>query len=193
MFVPSTWEGEKRFIYKFVCPGNTISPILKRLFILNSLDKSWNVDPDKLCGEKHTFIAYNNYAGSFEVSNTTGKMLKYNFTHGTGGSSSLAWEWEIQEKFFEANNIKPHWLNCNFTWGSLNQSTGKWNGGVGMIQRDEADYAIFDYSGTYSRSKVASIAPANMYVLRYWLTRHPKPLSPTWNLIGLLTKVIISK
>ena len=30
-------------------------------------------------------------------------MLKYNFTHQTGGSA-LAWEWEIQEKFIEANN-----------------------------------------------------------------------------------------
>ena len=190
MFVPLTWEVEKSSFYKFVCAGNQMSTVIKRLFVLNG--KSWNMDQEELCGEKHTHIAYNNYARQFEVSETTGKMVKYNFTHETGGGM-LPWEWEIQEKFFESNNIKPLWFNCNFTWGSLNQSTGKWTGGIGMIQRDEVDYALFDYAGTYARSKVASISPGNQYSVRFWLTRHPKQLSPTWNLLLLLTKVLCKK
>ena len=42
----------------------------------------------------------------------------------------------------------------NYTWGSVNKTTGLWSGGVGMIQRDEADYAIRGFGGTHARSKV---------------------------------------
>ena len=193
MFVPLTWEGENQFHYKFVCPGNaeSFTAVYERLFVRKTIDIVLNLDPDELCGKTHAYIAYNNLAKQFEVSDLTGEMLKYNFTHETGGSK-ISWEWEIQEAFFESNNIKPHWYNCNFTWGRLNHSTGKWNGGVGMIQRDEVDYAIFDYAGTYGRSKIASIAPGQDHKTHHWLTRYPKQLSPTWNLLGLLTKVIFS-
>ena len=191
MFVPKTLEGENHFHYKFVCPGNAMSATHNRLFVRESRNMILNLNLDELCGETHAYVAYNNLAKQFEVSDVTGEMLKYNFTHETGGSK-ISWEWEIQEAFFESNNIKPHWFNSNFTWGRLNQSTGKWDGGVGMIQRDEVDYAIFDYAGTYGRSKVASIAPGQDHKTHHWLTRYPKQLSPTWNLLGLLTKVILS-
>ena len=191
MFVPKTFEGENHFHYKFVCPGNAMSATHNRLFVRESRNMILNLNLDELCGETHAYVAYNNLAKQFEVSDVTGEMLKYNFTHETGGSK-ISWEWEIQEAFFESNNIKPHWYNCNFTWGRLNQSTGKWDGGVGMIQKDEVDYAIFDYAGTYGRSKVASIAPGQDHKTHHWLTRYPKQLSPTWNLLGLLTKVILS-
>ena len=100
-------------------------------------------------------------------------------------------EWETQKAFFETNNIKPIWLNANYTWGTLNYTTGQWSGAVGMIQRDEADYAIWGFSGTYARSKVAAFSQTN-YKPLYWLTRYPLELPPTWNLLGLFTKGCIS-
>ena len=106
---------------------------------------------------------------------------------------NVAWEWEIQEAFFETNNIQPTWLNCYYTWGTLNYTTGQWSGAVGMIQRDEADYAIFGFAGTYGRSKVAAFSPGINYVPQHWLTRYPLELPPTWNLLGLFTKEYISQ
>ena len=105
---------------------------------------------------------------------------------------NVAFEWEIQSAFFETNNIKPTWLNANYNWGTLNYTTGQWSGATGMIQRDEADYAIAFFATTYGRSTVAAFAPAN-YMPLHWLTRYPLELPPTWNLLGLFTKGYISQ
>ena len=70
------------------------------------------------------------------------------------GYTPVAREWVVEEAFFRLNNIQPHWFNCHYTWGSVNKTTGLWSGGVGMIQRDEADYAIRGFGGTHARSKV---------------------------------------
>ena len=101
---------------------------------------------------------------------------------------NVAFEWEIQAAFFETNNIKPTWLNANYNWGTLNYTTGQWSGAVGMIQRDEADYALFNFGVTYARSKVAAFSPGINYNKQSWFTRYPQELSPTWNLLGLFTK-----
>ena len=106
---------------------------------------------------------------------------------------NIAWEWEIQKAFFATNNIKPIWLNANYTWGTLNETTAQWSGAVGMIQRDEADYAISGFAGTYARSKVAALSPGIEYLPLHWLTRYPLELPPTWNLFGLFTKGYISQ
>ncbi len=106
---------------------------------------------------------------------------------------NIAFEWETQAAFFQFNNITPNWFNANYTWGTRNITTGQWSGAVGMIQRDEADYAIFGFSGTYPRSKVAAFSPGTNYAPYYWLTRYPVELSPTWNLLGLFTKAMKSQ
>ena len=147
-----------------------------------------------MCKEKHVVVAYNNEPFEpfgFEVSHTTGKMVEYP-VRPYMRYWSMAYEYEIQAAFFETNNIKPTWLNANYTWGTLNYTTGQWSGAVGMIQRDEADYAIFDFVGTYGRSKVAAFSSTNYYP-QHWLTRYPLELSPTWNLLGLFTKENISQ
>ena len=71
----------------------------------------------------------------------------------------------------------------------LNETTGQWNGAVGVIQRVEADYAIAGFAGTYGRSKVAAFSPGVEYAPYHWLTRYPQELTPMWNLFGLFTKV----
>ena len=105
----------------------------------------------------------------------------------------MAHEWEVQEKFLVSNNIKPKWINANFTWGTLNHTTGQWSGAMGLIQKDEADYALFEFSCTHPRSKVAECSPGILYSPLHWLTRYPRELSPTWNLLGLFNKEYIHK
>ena len=84
-------------------------------------------------------------------------------------------------------------FNANRNWGTLNYTTGQWSGAVGMIQRDEADYAIWGFAGTYGRSKVAAFSQGINYNPQHWLTRYPLELPPTWNLLGLFTKGHISQ
>ena len=185
MFVPLTHTGVKGWIFNFVCPGNAMSATHERLLLLKSATVNRNLGFDEVCKEKHVYVGYNNEQGWFGVSK--GKLEKlplktYVRYH------SIAQEPEIQELFFKSYNITPHWINCNFTWGTLDYTTGQWSGGVGLIQRDEADYALHGYAGTYGRSKVAAFSPGTSYMPFHWLTRYPLKLAPVWNLIGLFTK-----
>ena len=181
----------KGWIFNLVCPGNAVSASHKGLLLLKNVTNSRKLGFDDVCQEKHVSIAYNNEANNFVLSNTTGEMVKYP-AQPFVSFVNIAYEWEIQATFFESNNIKPHWLNANYTWGSLNETTGQWSGALGMIQRDEADYAIYGFGHTYARSKVAVLSLVDCSP-RYWLTRYPKELSPTWNLFGLFTKGYISQ
>ena len=186
VFVPLTHDGVKGWIFHLVCPGNAMSVPHERLLLLKNATVNRNLGFDDVCKEKHVYFAYNNEEGAFEINNVTGEMVKYPVNPYVS-YAGIAWEWEIQGAFFEYHNIKPQWINCNFTWGTLNYTTGQWSGAVGLIQRDEADYAIAGFAGTYARSKVAAFVATNYQPL-HWLTRYPLELPPTWNLLGLFTK-----
>ena len=153
-----------------------------------------NLGFDDVCSEKHVIVAYNNDY-NFKVSNITGELVKeekfpFQIKLNYG---NVAWEWEVQEAFFEFYNIKPRWINANYSWGWLDNVTNTWTGAVGMIERDEADYALWGFSGTYERSKVAAFSPGIDYAPKHWLTRYPLELPPTWNLVRLFTKGYISR
>ena len=163
----------------------------EKLLLLKNATVNWNLGFGEVCIEKHVIVAYNN-GGPFAVSRITGNMLKWQVRPYVS-FSIIAWEWEIQEAFFATNNIKPIWVNNNDIWGTLNYTTGLWSGAVGMIQRDEADYAVCCFSGTYARSKVAAFSPGVNFYPLYWLTRYPLEIPPTWNLLGLFTKEYISQ
>ena len=158
----------------------------ERLLLLKNATVNRNLGFDDVCKEKQVYVAYNNEVEVFEVSNVTGEMRKPPVAP-IVSYYSVAWEWEMQEAFFKYNNITPQWINANYTWGTLNYTTGQWSGAVGMIQRDEVDYAIWGFAGTYARSKVAAFS-ATIYAQLHWLTRYPLELPPTWNLLGLFTK-----
>ena len=159
------------------------------------LQKSATVNRDlgfgEVCKEKHAIVAYNNDHEFFEI--LKGEMVTSGWTYGVQPfvkyGRPVAWEWEIQAAFFKSNNITPHWIYCNYDWGTLNETTGQWSGAVGQIQRDEADYAIFGFAGTHPRSKVAAFSPGTNYIPYHWLTRYPQELTPMWNLLGLFTEV----
>ena len=135
-----------------------------------------------MCKEKHVIINYDYVPGSIEVNNITGKMVEWPLKPFVS-YWSMAGEWEVQAAFFETNNIKPTWINNNFTIFGSND----------MIERDEADYAICCFSGTYEGSKQTAYSPGIDYLPYYWLTRYPLELPPTWNLVKLFTKGYISR
>ena len=172
------------------CPGNAMSVSHGGLLLLKNATVNRNLGFDDVCNEKHVLVAYNNEPGWFEVSKITGEMVEYPVDP-IMGYFKTADEWEIQKAFFESYEIKPIWFNAHYNWGRLNYTTGQWSGAVGMIQRDEADYALWGFSLTYGRSKVAAFSP-KYYSPKHWLTRYPLELPPTWNLLGLFTKGYIS-
>ena len=157
------------------------------LLLLKSATVNRNLGFDEVCKEKHVYIAYNNEPGMFEVNSTTGEMVRYQEWR-IVSYWNVAWEWEIQAAFFKYNNITPHWINANYSWGTLNYTTGQWDGAVGLIQRDEADYAIWGYIATYDVAMVGDFFPGTDYRPHHYLTRYPLEFPPTWNLLGLFTK-----
>ena len=42
-------------------------------------------------------------------------------------------QWKIQESFFKTYNVIPDWINCNFTFGTLNVTICQWSGAVGAV------------------------------------------------------------
>ena len=187
-----THDGVKGGIFNLVCPGNAASASHKGLLLLKNATVNRNLGFDDVCKEKHVIVAYNNEWLAFEVSNITGEMVEYQAKLEVG-YGNIAHEWEIQAAFFASYNIKPQFVNANYTWGLLNETTGQWSGAVGLIQRDEVDYAIWGFYGTYARTKVSAFSPGIDYMPLHWLTRYPRELSPTWNLFGLFTQGYISK
>ena len=178
----------------------------EKLLLLKNATVNWNSSFSDVCKEKHVIVAYNNRHNYFEVSDYTGLMESHYKTIEVSKGKmvrypllpyisyrSIAREWEIQAAFFEFYNIQPIWLHANQIWGTLNDTTGQWSGAVGMIQKDEADYTIGPFAGTYGRSKVAAFSPGINYSPLHWLSRYPKVLPPTWNLLGLFTKEYISR
>ena len=192
VIVPLTHNGVKGWIFNLVCPGNAMSVSHEGLLLLKSATVNRNLGFDDVCAEKHVIVAYNNDVETFEVSDITGEMVRYPEWKMVG-YGNVAYEWEIQAAFFKYNGITPHWINANYTWGTLNYTTGQWSGAVGLIQRDEADYAIANFAGIYGRSKVAAFSPGINFHPWHWLTRYPLELTPMWNLLGLFTKVYYSQ
>ena len=189
IFVPLSHDGVGGWFFKMVCPGNSLSVSHHGLFLLKNATVNRNLGFDDVCKEKHVLVAYNNEPWEFEISNVTGEMVKYPVEPYVS-YDTVSREWEIQAAFFEFNNIKPYWFNANYSWGTLNYTTGQWSGAVGMIQRDEVDYAICCFAGTYPRSKVAAFSPGIAYYPYHWFTRYPLELPLTWNLLGLFTRVL---
>ena len=124
-----------------------------RLLLLKSETVNRNLGFDELCREKIVIVAYKNQSTIFEVDTIKGEMVKYPVKPYMRKTDVIAYEWEVQDAFFKYNNITPHWINANGSSGILNYTTGQWSGAVGLIQRDEADYTIRGFAGTYPRSK----------------------------------------
>ena len=186
MFVPLNHDGANGWIFNLVCQGNALSVSNERLLLLKNATVNRNLGFVQVCKEKHVLVSYFNDPGRFVVNSTTGKMVKLPVKPYVR-YFPVAREWELQAAFFKYNNIKPRWILVQ-TSGTLNYTTGQWSGAVGMIQRDEVDYAIFGFAGTHPRSEVAAFSSAVDFLPYHWLTRYPLKLTPMWNQFGLFTK-----
>ena len=114
----------------------------ERLLLLKNATVNRNLGFDTICRDKHVYAAYQELENTFEVDDE-GVMMRTEIIFEGVTFYNMAWEWEIQAAFLESYSITPHWINANYTWGSLNKTTGQWSGGVGLIQRDEADYTLW--------------------------------------------------
>ena len=135
--VPATRSSVVQFV--MTCPGMSHSST----FTLHMRDNG-EVDDGKvwgdLCIEKRVNIAYNNDPSNpnvpFAVDDETGEMVKYPVQHGMRVMRpTISLDWEVLDSFFNNHDIFPVWLNCHYTWGSYNKTSGKWTGAVGKVSR----------------------------------------------------------
>ena len=92
-----------------------------------------------LCKEEHHVrIAYNNESPFFVFDNITNTMVEFpKFDKYEGFISDYgqhSHEWEILKRFFSKFNIKPSWINCNYTWGWFDEEAGHWTGALGQVE-----------------------------------------------------------
>ena len=81
-------------------------------------------------------IAYNDNQGTFHIYNDTMTMNEYPVSWALENSKDynyIPYDWEILKLFFNHFNIIPSWINCNKTWGWIDEDTGKWTGAVGKV------------------------------------------------------------
>ena len=170
VFVPLKRDGLKGWNFKYVCPGNALSISHDRLLLLENATVNRNLGFDDVCRERHAWAGYLNEPGWFEVSDTTGNMVEYPLKPFVG-FYPVSRAWELQDGFYKFYNIKPHYVNSFRNWGTLDPKTGQWSGMVGMIQRDEVDWAFPLFYMTHSRSTVVTFSTVTHCQPLYWLTR----------------------
>ena len=89
-----------------------------------------------LCKEEHHVrIAYNNNGGIFVIDNITNTMVEYPHVWSIIEEDGyISYEFEVLGSFFLKFNIKPTWINCNYTWGLYDNETDSWTGAVGQVE-----------------------------------------------------------
>ena len=51
-----------------------------------------------------------------------------------GWRSSISYSWEIINSFLDHYSLTPTWIDCDYTWGWLDEETGTWTGAVGKVR-----------------------------------------------------------
>ena len=89
-----------------------------------------------LCQEEHeVLIAYNNEEDFFGIDNISNSMVEYpHWFLMVGDYGKLSDDYELLKSFFSKFNIKPTWINCNYTWGWFDDETGHWTGALGQVE-----------------------------------------------------------
>ncbi len=173
-----------------------MSTLHDRLFLLKNETVNRNLGFDDVCKEKHAKIIFYssrkfiNITERLPDNHRYGDIIKYPLDPTLKPVKNVADYWELEDMFLKINNVKPEWIWIRSNnKGILNETTGQWSGAVGLIQRDEADYAVKNYFPSYTMGKVAVLTPSWYYPL-HWVTCRKK-VSPMWNLLGLFTKVLV--
>ena len=97
-----------------------------------------NLQYKDLCQEEHEVrIAFNNEENFFEIDNITNTMIEYPKMTENGLISDYgqhSHEYEILKSLFSKFNVKPTWINCNYTWGWFDDEAGHWTGATGQVE-----------------------------------------------------------
>ena len=107
----------------------------KMMIFRNGTTKD-NLQYKDLCQEEHEVrIAYNNERPVFEIDNITNSMVEFPYMWPIAGDwGIISYEFVILKSFFSKFNIKPTWINCNFTFGWIDYEAGHWTGAVGQVE-----------------------------------------------------------
>ena len=94
-----------------------------------------NLQYKDLCKVEHEVrIAYNNDI-NFKIDNITNSMVEFPvWTSIIEEWGQISHEDAIIKSFFSKFNIKPTWINCNYTWGWFDNETEHWTGAVGQVE-----------------------------------------------------------
>ena len=108
------------------------------MIFLNGTTKNHLQYKDLCKEEHHVRIAYNNFPETFGIDKITNTMIEYpkltkNYGH-IHDLGQISQEYEMLKTFFSKFNIKPTWINCNYTWGWFDDETGHWTGAVGQVE-----------------------------------------------------------
>ena len=159
---------------------------------LKAFVKDGQVKTNKeMCGRTIVRMAYNQDPGYFELDKDM-KMVK------------LSTSDKILESFFSSENLTPVWENANYTWGWLDEETGRWTGAVGLVSLgssyvcpnnnkypqvgyDKADFGVDWFACSHARSTVVLCSQPLYYNVMRWISRAPRPLTPTFNLVRIFT------
>ena len=89
-----------------------------------------------LCKEvQHVRIAYNNDEDVFEIDKITSTMVEKPYWWPIiKGWGQISHEHEVLKSFISKFNVKPIWINCNYTWGWFDDEAGHWTGAVGQVE-----------------------------------------------------------
>ena len=107
----------------------------KMMIFKNGTTKD-NLQYKDLCKVEHEVrIAYNNGGrGIFTIDNITNTMVEYpHWWSVIEEAGYISYEFEVLGSFFLKFNIKPTWINCNYTWGLYDNETDSWTGAVGQV------------------------------------------------------------
>ena len=117
-------DGSPNTIFHFQCPGNSSHSHTLLLY----KDGQVNREIAEVCSDQFVRVAFNQWPGSFEVTNDNNTMVEYPIDLDWG-----VYTWEILSSFFKINKLTPIFADCNNTWGWLDEDTGLWNGAVAMV------------------------------------------------------------
>jgi len=146
----------------------------ERLLLLKNATVNRNLGFNVVCNERHVNIAYWEDDQEFDLNEITGQMVKtgrFKSYPIIGYGEYLSWPWEVQEAFFQQNNIQPHWFNASIQ-ASFTKTTG-YTGYLGMIERDEVDYAVVPSVNTAGKNNYFAPSAPYHFASDYFFTRYP--------------------
>ena len=121
-----------RYTFTLQCPNRDNKLTLS---LLNDATVQGNIHYYDVCKVADSVtIAYNNEYWVFEVDPETQTMVEYPQRPVKGWHSSIPRNWEIIKSFIDHYSLIPTWIDCDYTFGILDEETGTWTGAVGKVK-----------------------------------------------------------